>query len=68
MKESEDFLLRMEAALSVMFQECIKMGVLREGEFSINKSAVKMFNVPFDTGALQRSYISKELVDAHKSQ
>ena len=40
-------------------------GSFREGEFSINKSAVKMFNVLFDTGALQRSYISKELVDAH---
>ena len=68
MNESEDFLLCMEAALSVMSQECIRMGVFREGEFSINKSAVKMFNVLFDTGALQRSYISKELVDAHRSQ
>ena len=43
-------------------------GSVSEGEFLINKSAVMMFNVLFDTGALQRSYISKELVDAHWSR
>ena len=46
-------------------------GVYQNGSFlvsSINKSAVKVFNVLFDTGALHRSYISKELVDAHRGQ
>ena len=68
MNKSEDFLLCLEAALSVMWQECIRMGVVWEGEFSINKSAVKMLNVLADTGALHRSYINKSLIDAHRGQ
>ena len=58
----------MEAALFVMSQKSIRMGVFWEGEFSITKSPVKMFNALYDTGALQGSNISKELVDANTSQ
>ena len=66
--EFEDLSMCMESALYVMSQECIRMGVFREGEFSVNQVPIKLFNVLFDTGALQRSYISKSLVDAHRGQ
>ena len=52
----------------VMSQQCISMGVFREREFSVNQVPIKLFNVVFDTGALQRLYISKSLVDSHTGQ
>ena len=56
MIESEDVLLCMEAALMVMSQKLITMGIFLEGEFSITHNSVEMFNVLFDMGELQRSY------------
>ena len=64
----EDLLMCMESALTVMSRESIRAGVFREGEFSVNRVVAKMFHVLFDTGALQKSYISKELVDANRAQ
>ena len=43
------------------------MGVFREGEFSVNQVPIKMVNVLIDTGPLQSSYISKSLVDSHRT-
>ena len=66
--ESEDDLLCTKTALSMMSQECIRKGAFWEREFSINKSPVKIFNVLIDTGALQKSYISKDLVDTNRNR
>ena len=57
--EYEDLSVCMESALYVMSQDCIRMVVFREGEYSVNQVPIKVFNVLFDTGALQRSYINK---------
>ena len=66
--ELEDLSVCMESALYVMSQEYILMVVFREGELSVNQVPSKMFNVIFDTGALQRLFIIKMLVVANRSQ
>ena len=66
--EYKDLSMCMESPLYVMSQECINVGVFREGEVSVNQVPIKLFNVLFYTGASQRSYISKSLVDAHRRQ
>ena len=58
----------MESALYVMSHECIRIGASGKENFTVNQVPIKVFDVLFDTGALQRSYISKTLVDAHRGQ
>ena len=41
---------------------------MREGEFSVNEVFERMFTVLFDTGALHRSYINKDIVDKHRKE
>ena len=46
----------------------IRSGVFREGEFTVNQWGVKMKNVLLDTGALQASYVNKELVEKNSEE
>jgi len=46
----------------------IRSGVFREGEFTVNQWGVKMKNVLLDTGALQASYVNKELVEKNREK
>ena len=52
-----------------MYRSCVDgyvagVGVFREGHFSNSQNSVKMFNVLFDIGELQRLYIRKAHVDS----
>ena len=41
----------------------VRSTVFREGQFAVGSKAIALRNVLFDSGALHRSYISKEVVD-----
>ena len=41
---------------------------LREGKFEAGGTSVKVYDVLFDTGALNKSYISAELVERNRDK
>ena len=53
-------------ALSTVYG--LRPASMREGEFSVNEVIERMFTVLFDTGALHRSYINKDIVDKHRKE
>ena len=54
------------AALSTNYG--LRPASMREGEFCVNECFERMFTVLFDTGALHRSYINKDIVDKHRKE
>ena len=60
--------LCLDSILQTITMKTIRSGVFREGEFTVNRWGVKMKNVLFDTGALQASYVSSELVEKNREK
>ena len=60
--------LCLDSILHTITMKSIRSGVFREGEFTVNRCGVKMKNVLFDTGALQASYVSSELVEKNREK
>ena len=64
--ESGDTELILDAVKALVGDRGERPVSLREGEFSLGGTKVKMMNVLLDTGALHKSYISSVLVDNNR--
>ena len=65
-EQLDSMMLCMDAVQHMVSGLNVRPAAFREGEFVTNDRTAKMFSVLWDTGACQRSYISKELVDKNR--
>ena len=65
-EDLDSMLLCIQALVATVGSLNLRPAAFREGEFDVNDDCAKMFSVLFDSGAVHRSYISKEIVEAHR--
>ena len=63
--ELDCIVLCMDALMAATDVLHTRPAAFREGEFVVNETIAKMFNVLWDSGACHRSYVSKHIVDSN---